>query len=688
MVVICLIANIALAFLFYYFFSVEIQLYSLAGITISLGLIIDNSIVMIDHIKNQKNKNAFIPIFASTLTTIGALSIIHFLDKDFKINLVDFAMVIIINLTISLFIALFFIPALLCKINLSTKKEKRWIQQLKNGFYSIYRYLLVFLIKNKSWTIAVIIFVFGIPFYMLPQSLEGQDTWYKKVYNQTIGNEFYKENIRPYVDRYLGGTSRLFSYYVFENANYRLNEETKIIVNASMEKGNTVHQMNEAFIEIENYLYQFHQINQFTSYVASGQYAHLEVTFKPKYERSSFPFLLKSRLAGKVSDFEGIKWNIYGVGNIFALGGSGAGEAINFSVEAKGYNYDELNSWCDSLSVLLSTHPRVKNIIVRENSKRYKIPSYEYSFKLKKEKLALDNISPIEVVDNLKNNTLSKKPSLFLNIDKKYTPVRLEAKYSKDFDIWDIKHLPSYISEKPTIVKGVLTISKQKEDENIYKVNQEYIRKLDFKYTGAITTGKKYLNTALNQMKLKAPLGYAFKKTNLPWIIERQEKENYTKYLFLIMVIIYFICSILFENLKQAFIILSIIPISFIGVFITFYWFDFNFDQGGLASFVLLSGITVNASIYLICQFNIMQKKFPYSEKITLYLQTFKQKIFTILLTITSTILGFIPFIKDGQQEVFWFSLGVGTIGGLLTSLMGILIYLPVFTLKRNAFIK
>ena len=116
--------------------------------------------------------------------------------------------------------------------------------------------------------------------------------------------------------------------------------------------------------------------------------------------------------------------------------------------------------------------------------------------------------------------------------------------------------------------------------------------------------------------------------------------------------------------------------------------FDFNFDQGGLASFVLLSGITVNASIFIINGFNKLKKEFPKQNYINLYIEAFKQKIFPITLTIISTILGFIPFVKDGQNEVFWFALGAGTIGGLLFSLLGILIYLPLFTLKQKRLVE
>ncbi len=65
-------------------------------------------------------------------------------------------------------------------------------------------------------------------------------------------------------------------------------------------------------------------------------------------------------------------------------------------------------------------------------------------------------------------------------------------------------------------------------------------------------------------------------------------------------------------------------------------------------------------------------------------MQAFKQKIFPIILTIISTVLGFLPFVIGGQDEVFWFALGVGTIGGLLFSLLGILLYLPIFILNKS----
>mgnify|MGYP002225304968 FL=1 len=48
LIVTSLAVNIAVALIFYYLFGLEMQLYSLAGITVSLNLVIDSTIVMTD----------------------------------------------------------------------------------------------------------------------------------------------------------------------------------------------------------------------------------------------------------------------------------------------------------------------------------------------------------------------------------------------------------------------------------------------------------------------------------------------------------------------------------------------------------------------------------------------------------------------------------------------------------------
>ena len=125
LIVTSLAVNISVAVILYYAFGLEMQLYSLAGITISLNLVIDNTIVMTDHILHRRNLKAFVSVLAATLTTIGALVIIFFLDEKIRLNLQDFAAVVIINLAVSLFVALFFVPSMIDKIGLEKKKKRK-----------------------------------------------------------------------------------------------------------------------------------------------------------------------------------------------------------------------------------------------------------------------------------------------------------------------------------------------------------------------------------------------------------------------------------------------------------------------------------------------------------------------------------------------------------------------------------
>src|SRR5690606_7409535 len=79
---ISLVANLLIACVFYYLFKVEIHIYSLAAVTVSFGIIIDNSIIMVSQLQRQKGLRVFVALLAATLTTLGALSVVFFLKEN------------------------------------------------------------------------------------------------------------------------------------------------------------------------------------------------------------------------------------------------------------------------------------------------------------------------------------------------------------------------------------------------------------------------------------------------------------------------------------------------------------------------------------------------------------------------------------------------------------------------------
>jgi multidrug efflux pump subunit AcrB len=141
---------------------------------------------------------------------------------------------------------------------------------------------------------------------------------------------------------------------------------------------------------------------------------------------------------------------------------------------------------------------------------------------------------------------------------------------------------------------------------------------------------------------------------------------------------IYIIGTILFESFKQPLYIVLAIPISFIGLFLNFAVFEFYFDQGGYAAFILLGGLVVNSVFFILNDFNQVKNKSNRA-----FVKVLAAKIKPITLTILSTSLGLVPFLIGGDNEIFWFALTVGTIGGLLVSFIFVTFVLPILLFQN-----
>ncbi|MGL4228343.1 MAG: efflux RND transporter permease subunit, partial [Tannerellaceae bacterium] len=243
-------------------------------------------------------------------------------------------------------------------------------------------------------------------------------------------------------------------------------------------------------------------------------------------------------------------------------------------------------------------------------------------------------------------------------------------------------NFPYRIGQNEYKLTDFATIQKGQAPQNVAKKNQQYVLVLQYEYLGVGQQGEKILERTLKEFNTTLPMGYNAKGGSRSYWWSKENQKSWLL-LVLIIVIIFFTTSILFNSLKQPLSVICVIPVSYIGVFLTFYLFKLNFDQGGFASFILLCGITVNASIYIINEYNNVKRAKPAMSSIQAYLKAWNSKIIPIFLTIVSTILGFIPFML-GQKEGFWFPLAAGTIGGLVMSMVAIFIYLPVFTLKRQ----
>ena len=672
LIIASLAVNLGLAFICYLFFQVELHTYALAGATLSFGMVVDNAIIMAHHLSSHSGKRAAGSVFpamvACSLTTIAALVGVFFLPDAMQLQLTDFAKVIIINLAVSLAVAYWFIPAMMEKLGMKGQQKHHPIKRLRrlSRIYGGYATLLGFLLRWRKTAVLITVLLFGLPVFMLPGKVEGWN-WY----NHSIGSNFYREEMKPIVDKWLSGTLRLFSHYVWESSGFRQPQETVLYAEAALPFGGTAAQLNDVLRQMEGYLArQGSGVRRFTTAVSSGQHGVVTVFFDKNCD-PAFPYILRSRLISFSLDFGGVKWNVYGIGQGFSNDSSSS--PPRFEVMLRGYRNEQLALLSEQLAAKLRINPRVQRLNTEANINWWERDLYELEMRPNPSAMAARGATNASVSAILHEFNQAAPPDF-------YTPenmaVRLENSRAAQLDRWTLEHETQRMDRLLLSFPELVSIEKRKVATSIHKEDQQYLRKLEFEYTGSSRFGQQHLDTCLAQLRLEIPPGYWADEVERGW--GKKDKRKQYWILLLVASMVFFICSILFNSLRQGFANLVLIPASFIGIFLTFYWGDFYFDQGGYASFLLVSGTVVNSLILLANDYNYFRKKQPNSNFISIYTKAFRQKIVPIWLTVISTVVGMMPFMVLGNKEVFWFSLSVGGAGGLLFSLVVIALFVPV----------
>lgn len=692
LVSVTLAANILIAVMIYWLADIRLHTFALAGITVSLGIIIDSSIVMVDHYLRHRDRKAFIAILAALLTTIGALVIIFFLPEQLQKDLHDFSRIIIINLGVSLIAALLFVPALIEKTGYAEGRKNHTPDDnpFADRLVSYYGKYIRFTQKRKWIYLIILILLFGIPFHLLPEKLGDESNiyilkderkepqWYEKAYNATLGSDFFVRKLKDPFSEYLGGTMRLFADQVTTSSDRRPEENEKCLnIRGKTPVGGSVHELNDKMLHIERFLSQFPEIEKFETNI--GRWGgHIEIEFKKGAQKTGFPYQLENKVIGQLISLGGADWSTYGVSE------RGFSNSLNLAyrshrIEIAGYNYDRLYRFAEEMSSQLQKNPRVQDIIIEtpghENQEDELFMTYD------KERIALDHF-PIEAAhaslsEMLAERELGRYRDKYIDSD-----IRLHSKRNDKFDLWQLENSYIDVNGRPTRLSNYMNISRREAKNSIPRKNQEYVLRVAFNVLGSWNYSNKLIENVTEEFNAKFPVGFRCLNTTYGW-----NKDEGTQYwlLLLVAVIIYFVCAVLFESLTLPLVIISLIPVSFIGTFLTFYFTGIPFGSGGFASMVLLAGIVVNAGIYQIYEYRSLLIKDAGEDRIKVYLKAFRNKAVPVFLTVLSTALGMVPFLIDKNNDNdFWYAFAAGSMGGLLFSILAYVFVMPIFLRLRS----
>ena len=681
--VVTLAANVLLAVIAYNLFDIRLHVYSLAGITVSLGMVIDAAVVMVDHYSYYRDRKAFLAILAALLTTIGSLIIVLWLPDFLQHDLYDFAWIIIINLSVALLAAWLFVPALVERVGYRSRQEgrvrNRRLASAWNRFYLRY----VQRMQRKRWVyVVLVVLLFGLPVNLLPDHVGRDDRasyyrhapevpWYHQLYNSTLGSTRFLRQYKPPLTVLLGGTMRLFARTLGADTYARRGEQKKrLIIQARMPLGGTAAQLNEKVIPLENFLTTFPEIERFETRVsASG--AAVTVDFKDSVQHTSFPYVLENKVISRVITIGGADWSTSGVSE---HGFSNSLHLQNRSnrIEVVGYNYDRLYRIAEDICARLKQNHRVADIVIE--TPNYMSLEDELYMHYDKERMALADFNLRAAHATLRELLTGRDIERYRS--NGFTPdIYLRSSWQDRFDLWRLNNSLLRVGDTEVCLSDYMAIERREAKNSIPRENQEYVLHVAFNVLGSYNYTGQYVDGVIDDFNKAVPLGFRCRNTSYGHYDDRG-----TQYWLqgLVVVIIFVVCSILLESIRLPLAIISLIPVSFVGLFLTYIITGVPFGAGGFASMVLLCGLTVNAGIYVVCEYRGQRSACPASAA-KCYVRAYSHKVTAVFLTVLSTVLGLIPFLIDGSEEPFWYSFAVGSVGGLLFSLLALVLVMPVF---------
>lgn len=150
--------SVVFAIVLMYFTGISLNIISLSGLALGVGMLVDNSIVVIENIYRLRNQGFSIrkaavegagqvagAIFASTLTTVCVFAPIIFTEGITRQLFVDIALTIAYTLAASLIVALTFVPMMASGVLKNTREIKHpWFDRILDGYEKVLRVALRF----------------------------------------------------------------------------------------------------------------------------------------------------------------------------------------------------------------------------------------------------------------------------------------------------------------------------------------------------------------------------------------------------------------------------------------------------------------------------------------------------------------------------------------------------------------
>ena len=640
--------SVMATFIMMYFHKISINVMTLSGLALGIGMLVDNSIVVLDNMDKKKKTVDFsrrdwkasyakaiisgasemgLAILASTITTIIVFLPFVFVNKATRMLWSGLALTVTYSLLSSLFVALTLVPMLSDRIkakpSLAPKKKKTMFKNdIAANIRARYRKLLGLGLKMR--------YIFALAaFGLLLAAL-------------LIGYKTERE--------FMAGT-----------------EEGRFTIFVELEPGAKLDVTDKMVKEIEILLSDIQEIKTFTSRVEPWS-SKLYVKLQPLAQRKRNTKKVIDDIREKAQTVE----KKYKGGFIYfsEIEEKGLKEIV---LDLYGYEYDVLKELAVSIATRLGTIEGFEDIRMSRISGRP-----EWAIVVDKERAGLYDLTTKDIAETLHSEIRGLRATLYHTESREVETVsRLRKEDRERLD--DLRKAILFSSEgNPLLLEQVADFTPQIGASEIIRKNKMRVVHITAMITKqSLIDAVKKIRANLSDMEF--PRDYYYRiggnyERNL-----KNEKELWafpTGVLWITIFLVYLVLASLFESYIQPFIIMISVPLAVIGVILALKITNKPISQGVIIGAIMLAGIVVNNAIVLVDRINFLRK--DSNNLFKSLIEAGEDRLRPIAMTTSTTILGLLPMAFDRSESAnLWSPLAITVIGGMTSSTLMTLFLVP-----------
>ncbi|MBN2281946.1 MAG: efflux RND transporter permease subunit [Candidatus Marinimicrobia bacterium] len=632
--------------------GVTLNIISMAGLALAIGMLIDNSIVVLENIfrHNEMNKDIVkaaddgttevgVAIVASTLTTLAIFVPILFVPGIAGVMFRDMVIAIVCSLSVSLFVALTLIPLLSSRL-LKNKNNKtsgskymqnqgaigKFLANLERGYVHlldrVLRHKMVLLISIVVLIIATIL-------------VSGR-----------IGGEFMPKTDEGFIE-------------------IAVERETAASLTTTNETFLQMEQIiREEVPEATNIESNFGITEGFAAMFGSGSNkGSIMVTLTDIKDRDRSMYEVQDILRERFKEIPGVKVN-------FTSGSSPMGADGDISVKLFGHDLQMARQLGDQIAENMEKIDGIVDI-----QKSYNQPKPEYQIRLDRDRISALGLSVYQVASTVEIAVKGKVATLFRENGEEYdVVVRYDQKFRQGRNDLENIFVTSMTGQQIPL-KNVASIEVGDSESQIDREDQERMVSISCSVSGSdLRTVTTAVENMLEAMELPEDFYYQ---------IGGAAEDMMESFMWLGIAIIaaiflvYMVMASQFESLLDPFIIIFTVPLAIMGAIWGLFLTGTTLSVTALIGMVLLVGIVVNNGIVLVDYINQLREKHGYEIWMAI-LAGGKRRIRPILMTALTTILAMVPIALElGSGAELWVPMARAVIGGMLLATVLTLFVIP-----------